>query len=213
MGKSKKQTVSSGLDPQTQRYVNNMRGVAQNAAENVQNMPGNLFLGPNGMPIEQQAARFMNPYQDQVIRGVRNEFDYLRANAASNAGREATLQGAFGGSRAAVAQGVRLGALDRAEASQIGQMMHQGWGDAVNQGLAYSEYERSLRERMLQEPMWRNQQALNFLNLGMGPYGTTNTSQQPRNWLGGAAGGAMMGSAIPGVGTVVGGVLGGLFGG
>lgn len=173
---------------------------------------GPFFLGPSEMSIGDQAQRFMNPYQQNVIGGIRGEFDHLRGQAAMQSNQQATQAGAFGGSRAAIAQGARLGELDRAQASQIGNFLHQGYGDALQMGLGYSEYERGLRERQAQEPLFRQQQALNFMNLGMGPYGTTQSQYQPRNWMSGAVGGATAGAAFGPWGAAAGGVLGGLWG-
>lgn len=213
MSKNKKQTVTTQVDPRTQQYVNQIRGTAQGAAGVALNHPGQFFLGPSPLSIGDQAARFMNPYQQNVIDATRGEFDHLRAQAGMQAQQQATAQGAFGGSRAAIMQGSRLGALDRAQASQIANLQQQGYQNAMQMGLGYSEYERSLAERQAQEPLFRQQQALNFQNMGLGPYGTSQVGQQPRNILGGIAGGAIAGSSLGLPGIIGGGLLGGLFGG
>jgi hypothetical protein len=172
-----KQTVTQTVDPGTQKYLEQMRGQATNASNVALNNPSPFMLGPSALSIGDQAGRFMNPYQDQVIGGIRGEFDHLRNQAGMQSNQQATMQGAYGGNRAAIAQGARLGELDRAQASQIGSFLHGGYNDALKMGLGYSEYERSLRERQAQEPIFRQQQGLNFTNMGMGPYGS-NTSQQ-----------------------------------
>lgn len=207
MGKGgRTQTVSQAPDAASQGHINQMRRMAGNAAQTAQG--GNFFTGPI---TQEQIQGAMNPYMDQVIGGVRGEFDHLRSQAGMQTEQDATMAGAFGGSRQGVAEGVRLGELDRAQTGQIAGLMQGGY----NQALQFAEHQRSLQERQMQEPLFRNQQALNFMNLGMGPVGTTQTQTTPRNPLGSAAGGALAGSAFGPWGAAIGGgvgLLGGLFG-
>lgn len=190
-----------------------MRGTAQAGQSAILNNPNSFFAGPSQMPIGDQAAQFFNPYQKNVIDATRGEFDHLRSDALRGTNGESTLAGAFGGTRGAALAGARLGALDRSQASTIAGLQQQGYGQALTQGLGYQEYLRSLQERQLQEPIFRYNQALSLGNQGMGPYGTSQSSTQPRNWMGGALGGAEAGSAFGPIGAGVGGVIGGLFGG
>src|SRR5690606_27342516 len=127
----------------------------------------------------------------------------LRGQAQMATQQAATQAGAFGGSRHGVAEGVRLGELDRAQASQIAGLLHSGYQQALGQGVAFAEHQRQLQQQQLQEPLFRQQLALGFQNMGMGPVGTTTTStvDTPSNRLGSAASGAALGSALlPGVG-------------
>jgi hypothetical protein len=134
---------SQSLDPATQAYVDAQRGLATQGANAIQNT-GPLFQGPNqymqqalnalsmpggggggnvfatnfGMgPSAEQIQKYMNPYTQSVVDPTRAEFDYLRGQASTDAKQAATMQGAFGGSRAALTEGARLGALDRARAT------------------------------------------------------------------------------------------------
>jgi len=77
------------------------------------------------------------------------------------------------------------------------------------------EYLRNLEERKLQEGVWRQQMGLGFMQQGMGPYGTStstqgqqtsSTHQQP-GW------GSYLGKGIGAISTIYGGGLGGLLGG
>lgn len=213
-------TNTTGLDPASEAYQKKIREQARSGADQLLNGQNPLFLGPDSRSIADQTAQFMNPYMDQVIGGVRGEFDQLRGQAGAQANANATSQGAFGGSRAAVDRGARLGALDSAQASQIGGLMSNGYQQALQQGQNYSEYARNLRERQAQEPMFRQQQALQMANQGMGQTGQVNTETQEskRDWLSTLAGGAMglAGMAIPGVGaaqTLGGGLMSKFFGG
>jgi hypothetical protein len=185
MGKGNKQiTATQTPDAASQRYIDQMRGMALPGVQNMMNFQGSYFAGADPRSIEEQAAPFMNPYQQQVIDATRGEFDHMRGQALQGANAQATQAGAFGGSRHGVMAGARLGEIDRAQGSQIGGMLHQGWNNAVQQGLGYSEYQRSLRERQLQEPIFRQQTGLGLMNLGMGPVGTHTSQSMPNNLLG-----------------------------
>jgi hypothetical protein len=213
MSKGNKQTVTTQqLDPSSRHYVERMRNWAVPGARSVMDQPGSFFAGPDQRSIAEQAAPFMNPYQQQVIDATRGEFDHMRAQAMQGVNAQATQAGAFGGSRHGVMAGTRLGELDRAQGQQIGNMLHQGWNQSVQQGLGYSEYQRSLRERQMQEPIFRQQTGLSLLNLGMGPVGMQQATQMPSNRFGSIAGGATAGAAFGPWGALAGGVLGGIFG-
>ncbi|WP_420431458.1 hypothetical protein [Candidatus Poriferisocius sp.] len=167
-------------------YIRNMRGMASGFANDIANHPGQFFLGPDQRSVAEQAQAFMNPYQKQVIDGLGTQYDKLRgqANLDQNAG--ATSAGAFGGSRHALTAGARLGELDAAQMQQTGNLLHQGWQSSVSQGLQYSEYQRALRERQAQEPLYRAQAATGLMQQGMGPVGLPG-SQNP--WVSGILGG------------------------
>lgn len=74
-------------------------------------------------------------------------------------------------------------------------------------GLQGREMMRALRERNINEPLWRYQQAMNLRNLGMGPYGSSQA--------GGGGGSGAVASALGGAATGfgIGGPVGGLIGG
>lgn len=207
---SGKQTVVQQPDAASRGYINQMRGYGQGAATAAMGQPGSFFTGPLGAGQIQQA---MNPYLQNVMQGMNSLYDNQRQQAMLNANAMATQSGAFGGSKHGAMMGARLAGIDRDQAYQTGQMLNQAYGGAVQ----LAEHNRQLQERMLQEPLFRNQQALNFLNLGMGPVGTSSVqSGTPgNNPMGSALGGATMGSQFGPWGALVGGglgLLGGLFG-
>lgn len=215
MSKGGKTTTTTGLDPASQGYVDRMRGAGQTAYNQISGA-GPLFLGADPRTIEEQMAPFMNPYQSQVVGGIRGEFDHLRAGAGVDAAQAATRAGAFGGSRHGVAEAVRKSALDRAQTGQIAGLLSSGYDNALSRGLGYSEYQRALRERQAQEPIFRNQQALQTMNMGLGPTGQVNTEKTSSDpWgqllgLGLTAGSFFMGG--PAAAAAVGGATG-TFGG
>jgi hypothetical protein len=197
--------AKTGAQYGDQQYLQRLRQQGVAGADSAMNQPGNFFLGADPRSIQEQASQFMNPYQSQVIDGVRGEFDFMRGQAMNSANANATQAGAFGGSRHGVMAGARLGELDRAQGQQIGQMLHSGWQDSMQQGLQYSEYQRSLAERQAQEPMFRQQMAMNNLNAGMGPW---QPPKERPNRMGSAIGGATAGSAFGPWGAAIGGGLG-----
>ena len=220
MSKASTQTTqqTQGLDPQSQAFVDQMRQQAQGAANVATGTPGSFVAGPDTRSIADQIAPFMNPYMNEVIGGVRGQFDAARGQAGRDAAQRATAAGAFGGSRAAVERGARMGALDVGEASQIGGLLSSGFQNAMTQGLQFSEYQRALRERAAREPLFRQQMAQQFLGQGLGPVGMTDTTSQTQQGstlgsvlgLAGTIGGAMLGGPA---GASTGGQLGGQLGG
>lgn len=180
-GTSNTTTQTTGLDPASQQFVDQSRAGAQAGADVALNAPGNFFLGADPRSVQEIIQPFMDPFQEQVIGGVRGEFDELRRRAVSGAGgtnQAAATAGAFGGSRQGVAQGVRLGELDRAQTSQISGLLSQNFQQAVQAGIPFSERQRALAQQQAQEPLFRQQQAQNFMNFGLGPTGQTRTTTQ-----------------------------------
>lgn len=180
MGKGGKKTqVTTGPDAASQLYINQMREQARRAAAlmNPTNPDGTPAASPSmftGQLTPEQIQQAMNPYLEQVVGATRGEFDHLRGRASVDANQAATMAGAWGGSRHGVMEGARLGELDRAQASTIADLHASGYQDA----LAFAEHQRQLRERQMQEPLFRAQQGLNFMNLGMGPTGMYSQSTE-----------------------------------
>ena len=154
---------------------------------------------------------------DQVIGGVRAEFDQLRAGATRATNQAATGAGAFGGARQGVLEGTRLGQLDRAQGQVVGGLLSDQFNQAVSQGLSFSEYQRALRERQSREPIFRNQLSQGFLQGGLGPTGSVTEQVQPGNLFGDIAGaGLALGGSLLEPGSALaagGGPAGSQFGG
>lgn len=205
-------TVSSRPDAGTQQYIDQLRRAGGLGAGYATGAPGKdgQPLGPesyfSGPLTPEQIQAAMSPYISGVIDPMRAEFDMLRGQAGVGVNSAATAAGAFGGSRHGVAQGVRLGEIDRAQGSALADLMNRGYAGAV--GLA--EHNRGLTQQQLQEPLWRQEQALRMLNLGMGPMGQVQTQSGTagQNPFGMALGGASVGSAFGPIGAAVGGGLG-----
>lgn len=222
MSKKKSTTTTTGLDPASQRYVDEQRRLAQNASNvalagpgggsrggmfsdmlrgvgtpPVSGMPGgppgaaggdpnSWFLGPQTQSVADQVSPFMNPYISNVVDATRGEFDHLRAGARTGTAQQATLSGAYGGSRHGVAEGVRMGELDRAQTSTVADLMNRGYSQALGTGLEYADRQRQYEQERRMEPLFRQQQAMQFMNFGMGPTGSVGTTSEQGNFWSGA---------------------------
>ena len=69
--------------------------------------------------------QYMNPYQDEVISGIEQQFGKARAQA----GLSAAQTGAFGGGR----EGIQRAELGRQQAQTVGQAQAQNYGQAQQQ--------------------------------------------------------------------------------
>lgn len=168
-GKTQKTTTTNTAAPDaaSQAYIDQLRQQAQTAAGVAQNS-GPLFGGAI-TPEQIQAA--MNPYISNVVDATQGQYDQLRANAMNSTNQEATNAGAFGGSRAAVTAGARLGQLDQGQAQTIASLLQGGYGQAQQ----FAQSQAALEQQKRMEPLFRQQQALQFMNLGMGPVGMSST--------------------------------------
>ena len=73
----------------------------------------------------QSYQQYMNPYQDEVIGGIEQQF----AKAQAGAGLSAAQTGAFGGGR----EGIQRAELARQQAQTVGQAQAQNYGQAQQQ--------------------------------------------------------------------------------
>lgn len=139
---------NSGYDQSTTDWINQIRQATQAAANNpgaaavnpMTTRAANHFagmlpganLGWAALGGDANAARkLMNPYEDQVVSRVNSEWDRAGTTAMNQVADQATRAGAFGGSRAAVAQGGALGAVQRDRMNQIAGIRQQGFGEAM----------------------------------------------------------------------------------
>jgi hypothetical protein len=74
---------------------------------------------------------FFNPYEDQVVQQVQQDFDRARRMQEAQSAAQAVGSGAFGGSRAAIAEQEALRNLNQAELNALGQLRQQGFGAAM----------------------------------------------------------------------------------
>jgi hypothetical protein len=206
------ETVSQSLDPQSQAYVNRMRLAGQAGADAI-GSAGPMMIGPDGRPISEQIAPYMNAFTQGVIDPTRAEFDYLRGQASRGVTDAAIRSNAYGGSRHGVAEGVRMAGIDRAQATTISDLFRQAHDSSLAVGLPHIEHQRQLRERQAQEPLFRALQQMGILNMGMGPAGTVQTKETEQGWGPQLFGGLLsIASMIPGPQQIPAGIARGAMG-
>ncbi|HZR02329.1 MAG TPA: hypothetical protein VFA81_04045 [Burkholderiales bacterium] len=81
----------------------------------------------------QDLQKLMNPYQSEVINAQNQQFANNNAQVANQVNSNATAQGAFGGDRAAVAQGAALGTAQTGENNTIANLLSGGYQQAMQQ--------------------------------------------------------------------------------
>ena len=74
---------------------------------------------------------FFNPYEEQVVQQVQTDFDRARRMQEAQQAAQAVGSGAFGGSRAAIAEQEAMRNLNQAELNALGQLRQQGFGAAM----------------------------------------------------------------------------------
>jgi hypothetical protein len=77
-------------------------------------------------------SSLMNPYQQNVIGALGQQYDKMRNQAALGSNDAATQAGAFGGDRHALMVGERQGALDQQQASDTANLLYGGYNDTMN---------------------------------------------------------------------------------
>lgn len=125
------------------------------------------------------ARQFMNPYQQQVIDQMNQQFgvqNQMTTNAVNDA---ATRAGAFGGSRQGVAQGVALADNARTQGMQMAGLLNQGFegamgraGQVAGMGFDAAGAGANLGMTAGNRDLWR----LNTLQRGYNPIQTGSSS-------------------------------------
>lgn len=186
-------TNSQGPDTATQAYIDQIRAAAGRAGGAIPGAvtdAGNFYgkattAGATGLSAlagdPTATATLMNPYQSQVLDALNAQFDRtgkMNENATASA---ATSAGAFGGSRAAVAQGVARSNNDLNRNSLFSGVLQGGFNDAMQRAgmLAQGGFQgagagANLGMTAGSPDLW----LMNILKQGMAglPYGTQGTS-------------------------------------
>jgi hypothetical protein len=144
--------------------------------------------------------RFMNPFAEGARERIGASADRSRLLARRGAISSAAAVGSQRGSRAGVAMGERLGAVDRAELDALSQLDLGLYPQAVQAALGAQPF----RNQFLQEPIMRHQLGMEALNFGLGPpqaFTNPRASEQDPNIFSGAIGGAITGAGMFGGGS------------
>ena len=89
---------------------------------------------------------FFNPYEDQVVGQVQQDFDQARRMSDIAQASQAVGSGAYGGSRAAIAEQEARRNLNREELNAIGQLRQTGYTQALD---AASQAQEAQQRRAL----------------------------------------------------------------
>jgi hypothetical protein len=197
----------TGFDPQTQEWINKIRQATYDAAgapppganpltgqagQFYSDQMANAGRGAAALGGDQNALQgLMSPYTQNIIDAQDAEWDRINQRTQGQVGANATLSGAFGGSRHGVATGTALSQNNLAQASQIAGLRQAGFSDAMNRagqlvnfgfggaqgGQAIGDYQRNVD--MQRDPNnWRLQTLKGGL---MGtPYGTRSDTNEHR---------------------------------
>jgi hypothetical protein len=208
-------TQTTTLDPQTQAALDQYRKAAFGQYQASQRgapdwskflatmMPRAMQQGTTGI------ESFFDPYQSQVIGGVQTDFDRQRALAMTQAAGTATQQGAFGGNRAAILQGMGQRDINQNEMSMLAGLRSGGWQNALQALLGQRQQAAGLMGQGMSgmnDATMRQLAALQAMmgGLNFGGSTTTSTGQQVqplnRNPIAGMLGGALSGYSMFGGG-------------
>ena len=150
---TEKHTDNTAIDATTQAYQEEIRNAARQAGAQG---PSPLVTGAAGFNTGLQTAgtaginalsgdpaavaRLMNPYQQNVIDANNANWQHTNAQTMAQINDAATKAGAFGGSRAAIAQGAALAANNRAQQAETAGLLSSGYGQAINQANQLAGY-------------------------------------------------------------------------
>lgn len=151
---------------------------------------GPLFAGFDASNIEE----FFNPFQEEVVRALNEDFDRSRGLAVRDARQRATAAGTRRGSRAGLAEGRAIEGVERARGAALADLRRQGFLDAAEIGLRVNP----IRTAELQEPLFRLNAGRQFLDPGPIVPGQPKGPGFFERFLGGAVSGAQVGAGLSG---------------
>ena len=125
--------TAGGVNDNTNSLYGNFNQNVMNPAQGL--LGGYLNGGPaTAAQVGQNAATLMSPYARNVIDPTLAAGEQAREIARQKVAGNAANAGAFGGSRQGVAEGVSDAQTLLGTQQQIGAMLNQGWGQALNSG-------------------------------------------------------------------------------
>jgi len=193
-------TSSSSVDPDVKAaYLRNLEEARATAAG----------LGPKQFAAFPEynlgmVQKYMNPYENQVVQGALGDIERARQMQISQEGAQATAAKAFGGTRQAVTRSLVDEAALRNAGNLAAQLRQTGFSQAQNLGLSQEalrqQYEQSKLDAARNlglERLGVSQGALS-LQPTAGTQSAPLYTNQATSALGGALGGAKLGSLIGG---------------
>jgi hypothetical protein len=182
-------TTTEGFDPNSQDAINRMRAAGRHLA-GLLGGSGSMYADAINLgDIQGFMPGLMNPYTQQVIGGLGQQFDDLRKQASLGVGQQATSSGAFGGSRHGILEAERLAALDKAQAQQVGGLLSGQYNQALQQAMGLAQAQQGVAQQRAMEPFLRAQMQQQALS-NIGPTGRTVTQSETQ---GGSTLGGLLG--------------------
>lgn len=148
-----------GANPQN--YVAPTNALQQQAGANATNLSGtpwdydaatNLTTGvaqADTPSISSNIGQFMNPYLKNVVGATSADLDASDAKVRAQQALNLAGSGAFGGSGAALTQSATEGELARARASSIGNLLSQGYSQALTGATAQAQLQQQQQAQRL----------------------------------------------------------------
>ena len=139
-------SASQGLlDPSAIGALYGQQGQGQ-AAQNQINQYGQQaaqqgFHAAQGAFGQPDASAFYNPFQQNVLNAVNQQYGQVRDLTNRNISDRATAAGAFGGDREAVTRGAALAGIGRDQNAALSQLTYQGYNDAQNRAQQQQQFQ------------------------------------------------------------------------
>jgi hypothetical protein len=200
LGSGTTSTSSSSVDPDVKAaYLRNLEEARATAAGLA---PKQFAAFPEyNLGMVQQ---YMNPYEEQVIQNSLADIERQRQGQISAEGARATAAGAFGGTRQAVTRSLVDEAALRNAGNLAAQLRQTGFSQAQNLGLTQGALRQQYEQSKLDAARNLGLERLGVSQgaLSLQPTGGTQSAplytNQATSALGGALGGARLGSLIGG---------------
>lgn len=193
-------TSSSSVDPDVKAaYLRNLEEARATAAS-----LGQKQFAPFPEYNLGMVQQYMNPYEQQVIQGTLGDIERARQGQISAEGAAATAAKAFGGTRQGVTRSLVDEAALRNATNAVAQLRQGGFAQAQNLGLSQGALRQQYEQSKLDaarglglERLGVSQGALS-LQPSAGTQSAPLYTNQATSALGGALGGAKLGSLIGG---------------
>jgi len=186
-----KQKSNSGVSKATNKRASEIFSAAQRAGSSVPtSVTGaqNFFTGAQGAGQQGMAAlggdvaaaqQFMNPFQQQVIDQMNDQFGVQNQMTMQGVNDAATTARAFGGSRHGIATGTALAENARNQGMQVAGLLNQGFEGAMGRagqvaGMGFDAANAGANLGMVagSPDLWR----MGVLQRGFNPIQTSNSS-------------------------------------
>jgi hypothetical protein len=148
-----------GSDPQSQvAPANSLQNLAGANATNLSGTPWDYdaaeqltgaVANTDTPSIAGNINQFMNPYLKTVVGATSADLDTNDAKVRAQQALDLAGSGAFGGSGAALTQSATEGELERARATTLGNLMSQGYGQALSGATSQAQLQQQQETQRL----------------------------------------------------------------